>query len=124
MVIDLCNIAIFHRFSSPAWWDAVAKRVCADVSTVEGFERVVKLKVRISIPPSAGQLANLSMQTGQALVLCPSGLGLFATTKKSATGAIVKSKPKLAHLGRRYMVVKTRQRVTVDGGSSVLAFDA
>ena len=85
---------------------------------------MVKLKVRISIPPSAGQLTNLSMQTGQALVLCPSGLGLFATTKKSATGAIVKSKPKLAHLGRRYMVVKTRQRVTVDGGSSVLAFDA
>ena len=45
VLIDLVSIAIFHRFSSPAWWEAVAKRVCADVSTAEGFERVAKLKV-------------------------------------------------------------------------------
>lgn len=45
VLIDLVSIAIFHRFSSPAWWEAVAKRVCADVSTTEAFERVVKLKV-------------------------------------------------------------------------------
>ncbi|RPD66710.1 P-loop containing nucleoside triphosphate hydrolase protein [Lentinus tigrinus ALCF2SS1-6] len=105
VLIDLCNIAIFHRFSSPAWWNAVAKRVCTDVSSEEGFERVVRLK------------------TGQALVLCPSGLGLFAVTKKTASGVTVASKPKLAHFGRRHLIVKTRQRVTVDGGASVMALD-
>lgn len=45
VLIDLCSIAIFHRFSSPAWWDAVAKRVCVDVSNEQGFNQVVKLKV-------------------------------------------------------------------------------
>ncbi|KAH9894405.1 hypothetical protein C8Q73DRAFT_515623 [Cubamyces lactineus] len=103
--IDLCSIAIFHRFSSPAWWDSVAKRVCADVSNEQGFTQVVKLK------------------TGQALVLCPSGLGLFWTTRKTASGAVVQGKPKVAHFGRRYLIIKTRKRITVDGGVSRMALD-
>ncbi|PIL36894.1 hypothetical protein GSI_00584 [Ganoderma sinense ZZ0214-1] len=103
VLIDLVSIAIFHRFSSPAWWEAVAKRVCADVSTAEAFERVVKLK------------------TGQALVLCPSGLGLFATTRKTASGAVVHGKAQVAHFGRRYLLIKTRRRITVDGGASIMA---
>ncbi|KAI1789044.1 hypothetical protein LXA43DRAFT_893681 [Ganoderma leucocontextum] len=106
VLIDLVSIAIFHRFSSPAWWEAVAKRVCADVSTAEAFERVVKLK------------------TGQALVLCPSGLGLFATTRKTASGAVVHGKAQVAHFGRRYLLIKTRRRITVDGGASIMALKA
>ncbi|KAI0332439.1 hypothetical protein GY45DRAFT_1344641 [Cubamyces sp. BRFM 1775] len=62
---------IFRRFSSPAWWDSVAKRVCADISNEQGFNQVVKLK------------------TGQALVLCPSGLGLSSTACKTPSGAVV-----------------------------------
>ncbi|KAI0751494.1 hypothetical protein C8Q80DRAFT_1157639 [Daedaleopsis nitida] len=104
VLIDLCSIAIFHRFSSPAWWEAVARRVCADVSNAEGFGHVVKL------------------MTGQALVLCPSGLGLFATKKAP------RSRPpaplKLGQFGRRYMLIKTRQRITMDGGASIMALDA
>ncbi|KAI0824647.1 hypothetical protein BC628DRAFT_1377114 [Trametes gibbosa] len=102
VLIDLCSIAIFHRFSSPAWWDAVAKRVCADLSNDQGFNQVVKLK------------------TGQALVLCPSGLGLFSATRKTAAGSLVQGKPKVAHFGRRYLLIKTRKRVTLDGGESRL----
>ncbi|KAJ8457525.1 hypothetical protein ONZ51_g11479 [Trametes cubensis] len=105
VLIDLCSIAIFHRFSSPAWWDSVAKRVCADVSNEQGFTQVVKLK------------------TGQALVLCPSGLGLFPTTRKTASGAVVQGKPKVAHFGRRYLIIKTRKRITVDGGESRMTLD-
>ncbi|KAI0363571.1 hypothetical protein BV20DRAFT_1039877 [Pilatotrama ljubarskyi] len=103
VLIDLCSIAIFHRFSSPAWWDAVVKRVCVDLSSDQGFNQVVKLK------------------TGQALVLCPSGLGLFPTTRKTASGSLVQGKPKVAHFGRRYLLIKTRKRVTLDGGESRMA---
>ncbi|KAI0356493.1 hypothetical protein OH77DRAFT_206502 [Trametes cingulata] len=103
VLIDLCSIAIFHRFSSPAWWDAVVKRVCVDLSNDEGFNQVVKLK------------------TGEALVLCPSGLGLFPTTRKTPSGSLVQGKPKVAHFGRRYLLIKTRKRVTVDGGQSRMA---
>ncbi|KAI9001331.1 hypothetical protein BD414DRAFT_533084 [Trametes punicea] len=106
VLIDLCSIAILHRFSSPAWWDAVAKRICIDLSSNEqGFSQVVTLK------------------TGQALVLCPSGLGLFATTRKATSGALLQGAPKLAHFGQRYLLVKTRKRVTLDGGESRMTLD-
>ncbi|EJF62847.1 hypothetical protein DICSQDRAFT_83519 [Dichomitus squalens LYAD-421 SS1] len=105
VLMDLVSIAIFHRFSSPAWWEAVAKRVCADVSAAQGFEQVVKLK------------------TGQALVLCPSGLGLFTTTRRTPSGAVVHGKPQVAHFGQRYMLMKTRRKITVDGGASIMALN-
>ncbi|KAH9927147.1 uncharacterized protein BXZ73DRAFT_90829 [Epithele typhae] len=81
VLIELCSIAIFHRFSSPAWWEAVARR------------SVVKLK------------------TGQALVLSPSGLG-------SVEGKSAKTN-RVAQFGRRYLLMKTRKRVTQDGGASI-----
>ena len=127
VLIDLCSIAIFHRFSSPAWWDSVAKRVCADVSNEQGFTQVVKLKVSapriVTGPDGTADACDISNQTGQALVLCPSGLGLFWTTRKTASGAVVQGKPKLAHFGRRYLIIKTRKRITVDGGVSRMALD-
>lgn len=47
MLIDLCSVAVLHRFSSPAWWDAIVKHVSADFSSDDGaFDHVVKLKVR------------------------------------------------------------------------------
>ena len=64
-----------------------------------------------------------SDQTGQALVLCPSGLGLFPTTRKTASGAVDQGKPKVAHFGRRYLIIKTRKRITLDGGESRMALD-
>ncbi|KAL7282218.1 hypothetical protein ACG7TL_003687 [Trametes sanguinea] len=100
VLIDLCNIAIFHRFSSPAWWDAVAKRVCANSTSDQGFAEVVKLK------------------TGQAIVLCPSGLGLFSAPRKEDAENVFEDVPTVCHFGRRYLLIKTRKRVTLDGGAS------
>ena len=70
-----------------------------------------------------GECASLG-QTGQALVLCPSGLGVLATTRKTASGAVVHGKAQVAHFGRRYLLMKTRRRVTVDGGASIMAMKA
>ncbi|CDO74623.1 hypothetical protein BN946_scf184325.g10 [Trametes cinnabarina] len=105
VLIDLCNIAIFHRFSSPAWWDAVAKRVCVNSTSDSGFTEVVKLK------------------TGQALVLCPSGLGMFSPLRKSGAEDVLEDKPTVSHFGRKYLLIKTRKRVTLDGGASRMALD-
>jgi hypothetical protein len=52
------------------------------------------------------------------------GLGIFQeSTQGSATvtGAIVQNV--LSQFGRRYLVMKTRKRVTADGGASVLVLD-
>ena len=55
------------------------------------------------------------MKTGQAIVLAPSGLGDFPCQQ---SGGI-----KSGRFGRRYLIVKTRERVTVDGGASVLVIN-
>ena len=45
VLLDLCTVAIMHRFSSPAWWDHLARHISSDISTEEGFDKVVKLQV-------------------------------------------------------------------------------
>lgn len=112
VLMDLCTVAVMHRFSSPAWWDHLARHVATDVSADQGFATVVKLK------------------TGEALVLAPSGLGVFpdddhcaaekpdTNTEKQCTRA---SAPlQLGQFGRRFLLMKTRARITKDGGASVL----
>ncbi|KAK7049665.1 Vacuolar protein-sorting-associated protein 33 [Paramarasmius palmivorus] len=95
VVLDLCSVAILHRFSSPSWWEHLIKHVSADFSESDGFSEVVQL------------------QTGQAMILTPSGLGTFPLGESDADDTVER-------FGRRYLLVKTRKRVTVDGGASVL----
>ena len=55
VLIDLCTIAILHRFSSPAWWEAIAKHVSADFTDDDAFDHVVKLNVSRLLIMSSGQ---------------------------------------------------------------------
>lgn len=82
----------------------------------EAFDAVVQLQV--SPPPSRynSSCSNsycFYTQTGQALVLAPAGLGVFQKPGMD--------KPEVGIFGRRYLIVKTRRRVTADGGASILA---
>jgi hypothetical protein len=45
VLLDLCTVAILHRFSSPSWWEHVAQHVSADVSAEDAFDKVVGLQV-------------------------------------------------------------------------------
>lgn len=105
VLLDLCTVAILHRFSSPSWWEHLAKHVSADISAEDAFDRVVKL------------------QTGEAIVLAPSGLGVFPDTPDTARTGHVAPVPKLGQFGRRYVLMKTRRRITRDGGASILVVD-
>ncbi|KAG9038321.1 hypothetical protein FRB95_001733 [Tulasnella sp. JGI-2019a] len=95
-LLDLCTITIMHRFSSVGWFDHLSKHVSSEF-THEAFDTVVRLR------------------TGQAIVLAPAGLGVF---KK---GGEDDSKKRVANFGRRWLLVKTRRRLTKDGGASILA---
>lgn len=95
VLIDLCGVTILHRFSSPSWLEHVAKHVSADMSSKDALDRIVRLK------------------TGQAILLAPSGLGTFPSTHGR--------EPTLSQFGRRWVLLKTRRRVTTDGGASILA---
>ncbi|KAH9951841.1 hypothetical protein B0H21DRAFT_717813 [Amylocystis lapponica] len=100
VLLDLCGIAILHRFSSPSWWDHVVKHVSADLSNGVAFDRIVKLR------------------TGEAIILVPSGLDIDRNNPCKGVGYT--DKLDLAQFGRRYLLVKTRDRVTEDGGASIL----
>ncbi|KIJ70249.1 hypothetical protein HYDPIDRAFT_172121 [Hydnomerulius pinastri MD-312] len=112
VLLDLCTVSIMHRFSSPSWWEHLAKHVSADISAEDAFDRVVRL------------------ETGEAIVLAPSGFGVFpdgpsppANGTTAAKPAISSQVPKLNQFGRRYILMKTRRRVTKDGGASILVVD-
>lgn len=96
VLLDLCGVAIMHRFSSPAWWNHVSKHFSGNftVGSVSAFDRVVNL------------------QTGEAIILAPSA---FITSNSPFDGSAV-----LKPLGRQYFIARTRDRVTKDGGASIL----
>jgi len=96
-LMDLCSITIMHRFSSPSWWEHLTKHVSADMSSGEAFDRVVRL------------------QTGQAILYAPGGLA-GCDTREEGTRFIL--------YGRRCALVKTRKRITKDGGASILVVNA
>ncbi|PCH41312.1 hypothetical protein WOLCODRAFT_151354 [Wolfiporia cocos MD-104 SS10] len=101
VLLELCSVAILHRFSSPAWWEHVAKHVSADVGSKEAFDKVVNL------------------QTGQAMLLAPAGLSACRASTSDKLDYSGNART-LRQFGRRCVLIKTRQRVTRDGGASIL----
>lgn len=105
VLIGLCSITILHRFSSPAWWNHVAKHIAADVDHNEAFDKVVNL------------------QTGQAIVLAPAGMGVSTIPSTKTPELGYKASKSLQQFGRKCVLIKTRQRVSTDGGVSLLVVD-
>jgi len=82
VLLNLCTVSILHRFSSPSWWKHLTLHVSADVSDQRAFDKMVRLKVSVAsftVPPSyLPSHAHLVLsQTSEAIVLAPSGLGIF-----------------------------------------------
>ncbi|KAI0053073.1 hypothetical protein FA95DRAFT_1552963 [Auriscalpium vulgare] len=101
VIIDLCSVVVLHRFSSKAWWEHLSKHVSADITKEETFDKVVQLK------------------TGQAIIMAPAGLDAKARSQSIVDDE--ENNSKLVHFGRQFFVMKTRRRVTADGGVSLLA---
>ncbi|KAH9173436.1 hypothetical protein EDB89DRAFT_730085 [Lactarius sanguifluus] len=97
--IALCSLIILHRFASSAWWEHLKKHIPATMSSDDSFDRVVTLK------------------TGEALVCCPTGVYVGTEPGSGSEGV----KIKLLRFSRNFLVVRTRRRVTADGGVSLMA---
>lgn len=123
VLLDLCSVAILHRFASPAWWDHIAQHVSAQLSASEAFNHVVTLQVCIAREADLvrGSLDSFACtpQTGEAIVLAPSALALLRDPMGPDLEDGVPYRV-LSQLGRRYILMKTRRRVTKDGGASIL----
>lgn len=105
-LLDLCNVTIVHRFSSPAWYktlhghlaSAVGRNIGSKDDDEDIFAKVVRLK------------------TGEALVFCPAAV---LDGKLWCFGS--KYWFESRDMGTRYFKMKVRHRVTADGGKSIMA---
>ncbi|DAA72882.1 TPA_exp: Uncharacterized protein A8136_5326 [Trichophyton benhamiae CBS 112371] len=117
-LLDLCNLTVVHRFSSPAWFKALEGHLAGAIMDVSA-SRASKY--------STGSLFSriVGLGTGEALVFCPSAildvshannaeLGGDSSTHQAAQSI-------MAEQGSSYFKMKVRKRITADGGRSILA---
>ncbi|OJD17578.1 hypothetical protein AJ78_02329 [Emergomyces pasteurianus Ep9510] len=121
-LLDLCNVTIVHRFTSPAWFTTLRGHLAGAASDNNKqkydsdnlFSRIVTLK------------------TGEALVFCPSAIFDLVSDDALEASKLLRNEPepheasalkclKIKELGPRYARVRIRKRVTTDGGRSILA---
>jgi hypothetical protein len=98
-LLDLCNITMAHRFSSPAWHSVLKGHIAAlrGDDGQEVFEEIVRL------------------ETGECLLFCPT-----AATGVQAAGTEV-HEDRIVRMDTNYFKFRTRSRITADGGRSKTA---
>jgi hypothetical protein len=99
-VLDLLSWIVCHRFSSPGWVKHLKHHICAEE---EDYERTGG--------NSDWGKRVMMLRTGEALLYSPASL--FATGDEE-----------VVTLSSGYAIIKTRSRLTSDGGASLLATQA
>ncbi|KAJ5669577.1 hypothetical protein N7462_010647 [Penicillium macrosclerotiorum] len=125
-LLDLCNMTIIHRFTSPAWFQSIKahlagadadKSYTKDIVERDLFRRIVQLS------------------TGEALLFCPTALldvirgnvELGMQSKLHGSNSMIDNEEITAdshrpiQLGTNYAHIRIRKRVTADGGRSLIA---
>ncbi|KIW88694.1 uncharacterized protein Z519_10740 [Cladophialophora bantiana CBS 173.52] len=95
--IDLCNVCIVHRFNSPAWFDMLQGHL-AGASRHKEWSNTTLFEMIVGL------------ETGEALIFCPAALfDVYNGNVRRLKDAFIR--------------VRIRNRVTADGGKSILASD-
>ena len=119
-LLDLCSVTIAHRFTSPEWMRSLKNHLAAVASersdpdlNVEGGESVGAISVKTS---------NRSPIIFEEIVKLGIGEGLlFAPTAVIALNTKTDGSTKTESLGNGYLKIRVRNRLTDDGGKSVMA---
>lgn len=111
-LLNLCSTTIVHRFTSPEWLRALQKHLAGAAQGPSTAQTELKAD-EISGKPSSLFNEIVGLSVGEALVFAPSAI----------IGATVQNHGRLdfTRLGHRSLLVKIRQRLTSDGGRSVLS---
>ncbi|KAI1153844.1 hypothetical protein F4825DRAFT_460785 [Nemania diffusa] len=131
-LLDLCNVTIVHRFSSPDWLSVLAKHLAgmtkfSSVTSIVGNDELDDGEanddglhgIAISSDNPISDLFShiVELRTGEALVFAPSAL--VSLQRQTISGQGNKAAPKkLAH---HVLRVVMRARITADGGRSIMA---
>ncbi|PVF93467.1 hypothetical protein CPB86DRAFT_715372 [Serendipita vermifera] len=106
-VLDLLSWIICHRFSSPSWVKHLMDHVCVREGRQKSDDRKDS---EAGDSDSAWEKRVMTLHTGEAIVFSPSSL-------------FVSAQGKLATLATGYALIKTRPRLTRDGGASIFALN-
>ncbi|KAF7552085.1 hypothetical protein G7046_g7520 [Stylonectria norvegica] len=132
-LLDLCNMTIVHRFTSPDWLKTLARHLAGTsigVTNDLGEDEDIKngnVAPHLSIPSTDFLFSKIvALRPGEAFVFAPSAIigmknvdegqsGDDSTTEESMPEA------EFVHLGNGVLKVRVRMRVTADGGRSIMA---
>lgn len=147
-LLDLCTVTIVHRFSSPAWMETLrhhlagASKWTKDKKTAESgsdadsssasFQEnngVRPLDLDMSDLTTELFSAIVSLRPGEALLFSPNAVidvkkeddrtSLSGNRTETHDGSM--ERVKAVRLGNRVLKVRIRQRITKDGGLSIMA---
>jgi hypothetical protein len=145
-LLELCNVTIIHRFSSPAWFRVIRSHIAGagveetaskSRSTSEIFHKIVHLTTGEALvfcptalldvkegdedscsDPSDGTTSSSGPDTPESLESSSDSESSDNYTK--ADGHNKTTGPRVVQLGTAYAHIRVRGRITVDGGRSVL----
>ncbi|KAL4971735.1 hypothetical protein BDW66DRAFT_155357 [Aspergillus desertorum] len=118
-LLNLCSVTIVHRFTSPEWLRVLRHHLAAAAEGIPGKTRAISASGGGERSPGAEEdkeatLFDLivKLKVGEALLFAPSAIVGVC----EEDGALV-----LERLGGDYLAIKVRERLTEDGGRSVLS---
>lgn len=141
-LLELCNVTIIHRFSSPAWFKAIKSHIAGagieenpdntDSSAI--FHKIVRLptgEALVFCPMALLDIAKHNDQENEEFSSVPSSSWSDTPDDPSSadsapiatTESDSRNEPTLnrvIQLGTSYAHIRVRNRITVDGGRSLL----
>lgn len=131
-LLDLCSVTVVHRFTSPAWHQALVKHLAGASMAVgarvdnddededkndmdeDEVEKGAQGLQAMAFPSSKKLFeAVVGLGTGEALVFAPSAITGVTKVREGGEEPV--------HLGHGVLKLRIRKRVTKDGGKSVMA---
>lgn len=106
-LLNLSSMTFVHRFTSPEWLGALNSHLAGASTMGTGSERALE---EIS-------KAVVDLNPGEALLFAPSAM-VRVKQESNEMGDVVR---RPGRLGIGYLKVRVRQRLTADGGRSILA---
>ncbi|OJJ70212.1 hypothetical protein ASPBRDRAFT_197905 [Aspergillus brasiliensis CBS 101740] len=117
-LLNLCTMTIIHHFTSPEWLRILKKHLVGVVTSPfalkmgkAGAKAIHGEEVQVDEEKTSDHIVNLDV--GEALLLSPSTIVDVSVGEDGQCES--------HRLGSDYMFITVRQRLTADGGKSVLA---
>ncbi len=140
-LLDLCSVTIVHRFTSPAWLDVLKKHLAGISSLRDPLEPAEQQDDNDDDNEDSGDTIGfypaskdpgaeifsmiVKLRTGQALIFAPSAILAAQDSATAPSGDARHSSEnhrlRAKCLGRGVLRVRIRNRMTSDGGRSIMA---